>query len=237
MNAILMAILVTLMALLDYCWPHVEDLLKQNNRAKKVKLIIVGGLLVFAWVQAAVQFHRDTQSDRDMNFLKEQLANANRSLTNSTDVIRGMTTGGNSTAEFTVGPNIKGDTNVLDIMMQTGEFPLRALHVKITDETKRINRDRSSTNPPPNDTTVFERYFGDFPAKVFQEMCSVRLDPTVNNYVRFDVSALNGSYWQILKIQKIKENWAVSLHYRMSNVGGKVQIDPPSMKDVLMFDN
>lgn len=232
-----MAILVTMMALLDYCWPHIEDLLKQNNRAKKVKLIIVAGLLVFAWIQAAVQFHKDSQSDRDMNFLKDQLANANKSLTNTTDVIRGMTTGGNSTAEFSIGPNIKGDTNVLDIVMQTGEYPLRALSVKITDKTKRVNRDRSSTNPPPNNTIVFERYLGDFPAKAFQDTCSIRLDPAVKNYVRFDVSALNGSYWQILLIQKINTNWAVSLQYRMSNVGGKVQIDPPSKRDVLMIDD
>jgi hypothetical protein len=235
-NAILMAIVVTMVVLLDYCWPNVEDLLKQNNRAKKIKFTIIGGLLVFAWVQAAVQFYKDKQSDNDMNFLKEQLANANRSLTNSTDVVRGLTTGGNSTADFSFSQNID-DTNALDFELQTGEFPLRSLYVKITDETKRVNRDRSSSNSPPKDTVVFERYFGDFPAKAFQNTCSIRLDPAVTNYVRFDVSALNGSYWQILAIAKTNAYWLVRLRYRWSQVGGKLQIDPPSERGSIMVDD
>jgi hypothetical protein len=230
-----MAITVTLMALLDYCWPHVEERLKQNNRAKKAKLIIVAGLLIFAWVQALVQFRQDSESDKDMKFLKEQLSNANISLTNSTDVIRGMTVGGNSTAEFSITQNEQ--TNVLDVIMQTGDYPLRSLYVKVKDETKRINRDRSSTNPPPQDIVCFERHLGDFPAKTFHSLCSIRLDPNVTNYIRFDVSALNGSYWQICTVTKSNENWLIQLRYRWSEVGGKLKIDPPSARGAVMVDH
>jgi len=238
MNALLMAIVVTLIAILDYYWPYIEELLKQDKRAKRIKFIIVGTLLTFSWVQAGIQFHKDRESDQDMHFLKEQLASANKSLTNSTEVIRGLTTGGDSRAEFSFAPSINTDSNTFDIILQTGDYPLRNLYIKVKDETKRANRDRSSTNLPPQDSVLFERYLGDIPGKALQQICSAKLDPKVRNYIRFDVYALNGSYWQIINFEKTTNGlWSYFLNYRWSQIGGKFQIDPPSKRGVIEVDD
>jgi len=229
MNAILMVLSFTAIVILDYVWMQFEGKLKDKRSAAIFKAVIVGTLLVAGWWQAILQYRRESKSDKDMAYLKQQLAHANESLTNSTAVVKGLTTGGDYLPD--VSSSLCDETNALRFTLWSeGEYPLRDLFVKITDETLRINQRKPDTALPPG-KTVFERFLGNFPAKGVAELCNVKLDPAITNYVRIDLQALNGSYWEIFDIFKTNESWALKVHYRWKQIAGqKVQIDPPEMR-------
>src|SRR5947209_8702078 len=65
----LLAIVLTLVAFLDYSW---DSLPAAYKKRKGLKVAIVLSLLVFGWVQAAIQYNRDKQSDKDIEYLKRQ---------------------------------------------------------------------------------------------------------------------------------------------------------------------
>lgn len=236
MTAIITAVVITVVGLLDYWWPHYEQKTKAPERARRIKFAILAGLVAFAWIQAFLQLHRDHQSDTDMEYLKAQLDKANTSLTNSTMAVKGLTTGGDTIPEMSFSQT--EETNVVNISMQpVGEYPLRMLWVKVTDEMERINRDRKSTNAPPKDKVVFERFFGDYPAKSWCQLCNVKLDPIRTNFLRFDTQALNGNYWEIITLVKTNENWAIKLHYRWNFYGGKLKVEPQEKSGIIMVDD
>lgn len=91
-----MAITFTLAVVLEHLWERFEGRLANERRAHRFKMIVVLGLLGFAWIQAVLQFKRDHDSDEDMKFLKKQLAAANESLKNTTALVKGLATGGES---------------------------------------------------------------------------------------------------------------------------------------------
>lgn len=242
MNAILMAITVTLVAGLDYYWDDLEGRFQDKKRAIIFKRIVVGSLLIFVWIQAGIQFKRDAQSDGDMKFLKEQLALANTSLTNSTAIVKGMTIGGDCYADLIFWPG--SDTNTVVVGVITlGEYPLREVAVKIANETKRINAEISnkslnepimSSNLPPSEP-ILERYLGDLPRMRQIDLCSLTLDPAVTNRYRFDITAMNGSSWQIINIFKTTNGWANQLFYRSRLAGDKSVIEPSSWGNSLLL--
>ena len=135
MTAIITAIVITAVGVLDYWWPHFEQKTKTPERVRRIKFWILGVLIVFAWAQAGFQMYRDYRSDKDMDYLKAQLDKANTSLTNSTAIVKGLTTGGDTSPEMSFSQT--EETNVVNISMQpNGEYPLRMLWVKVTDETE-----------------------------------------------------------------------------------------------------
>ncbi|MBI5773163.1 MAG: hypothetical protein HZA89_05400 [Verrucomicrobia bacterium] len=166
--------------------------------------------------------------------MKTQLVQANESLTNSTAVGKGLATGGDSRAEISFS---KGDdpNSVSAMMMPKGGYPLRGLSIKITDETKHILTKRSGdTNALPEGSVVFQRSFGDVAVNSYADLCTLHFDPTVTNYYRFDVSALNGSYWQLISFSKTNSNWVMKLVYKRGQFGGRVEIDPPEMREKIL---
>jgi hypothetical protein len=160
MNAFLLAITFTLAVVLDYLWDRFEGQLGDKRRAHWLKMAVVFGLLGFAWVQAILQFKRDRESDEDMKYLKTQLAAANISLTNTTTLVKGLATGGNS---FPTPTLLNTDqTNSIGIGVQlNGELPLRNVTVRVTDETERINSQMSGSTNVPVGKVTFEGGVGD----------------------------------------------------------------------------
>lgn len=221
---------------MEYWWPYLEPVFKTAAQAKRTKLWVRGALTLLVCFQAYQQVVKDRQADQDTAYLKSQLDKANVSLTNVTMVARGLATGGDSEPEFTL--THTGETNVLSLYMESsGEYPLRMLKVMVKDKTKRINGDPGRPNVKLDAVEIYDRFLGDFPPKSECKLCDVRLDPAVTNYLRFDVSAMNGSYWQILAVSKTNDAWKIWLHYRWSRFGGKLQIDPPSKRNGMMIDD
>ncbi len=200
-----------------YCWQH----------ESKLYLVIFPliGITSLVWKNQKLGVLQKATDD-----MKVQLAQANESLANSTAVVKGLAIGGDSRAEIMFGQT--DDTNTLSATMtQKGDYPLRGLSIKITDETKRINaRWSGGTNAPPEGPVVFQRFFGDVAVKSYGDLCTLRFDPAVTNYYRFDVSALNGSFWQIISFSKTNTNWVMKLIYKWGRFGDKVEMDPPEMR-------
>jgi hypothetical protein len=82
---------------------------------------------------------------------------------------------------------------------------------------------------------LFQHFFGDVAVKTFSDLCILHLEPALTNYYRFDIDALNGSYWQIISFNKTTNGWAMNLKYRWSRFGDKVEIEPPEMKGSILI--
>jgi hypothetical protein len=238
MMAILMAVILTATALLDYIWDDYADRFKNPKSHKRIKESIVGFLLLIGWILAGIQFNKDKQSDTDTEYVKSQLTLANVSLTNATLTIKGMNDGGDSYAEPTIG--YADATNSLTVGLSVnGEYPLRNVSVSVLNETKRILGDQANPRFMAPSETVFERYLGDLSFHWWNHwgaLCNVKLDPTVTNYVRVNINTMNGFSWQIYEISKDTNHWGIRLHYQYRRVQEKLTIYPTNMSDkILMY--
>jgi hypothetical protein len=233
-NAIVLALTLTAVVILDYAWELFEDRLKGKKWAWVSKAILVGVLVLAGWGQALLQYRRDSESDRDTKYLKEQLTLANTSLTNATAVVKGLTTGGDYLPEIYFGLS---ETNAVSLtLMSKSDYPLRHLYVKVTDKTGQADYVRTNAPPPPP-KVLFERFLGDFPGDGWIGVGTVELKPAGTNYVRVDIEALNGTCWEIFYITQANKTFAVQLYYRWRQLSGhKAEIDPPSMRGVLVVD-
>jgi hypothetical protein len=228
--AIVSAIIFTFGWILDHFLQTKDNVVDGVGNSKRIRIILVITVLVLAWVLALVQFKMEETTDKQMAYLTNQVTLAHIALTNSTATVKGLSIGGDSRAE--VGWFPSADQNSLDFVMITkGDYPLRSLGIKITDETKRIHTDfGTATNQTPEGETVFQRFFGDVSTRTSADLCTIRFDPSITNYLRFDVGALNGSYWQILGFLKTNDLWAGRLYYKWGRFGDKVEVDPPEMR-------
>lgn len=235
MNAILLALTLTGVVILDYSWEHFESRLKDKKSAAVFKWLLICILLLAGWAQAILQYRRDSQSDKDSAYLKQQLALANTSLTNSTATVKGLTTGGDYLPDVSFSQGLETNTIRFTLMSQS-EYPLRDLYVKVTDKTDQAYH--SNTNVPSVPAkVVFERFFGDYPASGWADVGTATLKPYGTNFIRIDINALNGTCWEIFHITKTNENWAVRLFYRWKQLSGhKPEIDPPAMHGILVVD-
>lgn len=234
MIAILTAVVVTGLALLDYLWPHLEQTSRTPERFRRLKLTIMGAMIVVAWWLAMLQVLSERKADKDMTFLKSQLESANHSLTNSTAALHGLSTGGNSRAEIYFGYAIDKTNAMTATMMQKGEYPIRGLGIRIIDMTKRLNAFHTE-HPPQPGPVLFERHFGDVAIGSYCDLCTLQFDPLITNYYKCEVSALNGSYQEIIAFSMIDTNWAMRLVYKEGSIAGKREIDPPSMRDKIVL--
>jgi hypothetical protein len=234
MNAILVAVIFSVMVILDHFWEVIAKRADNPRRATKWKSYVICSLLVIGWSQAIVQCRNESQAGKDMDFLKGQLATANISLSNTTAVVNGLTLGGDSHAQIYF--NATDDENELNLSLQaTGGYPLRGLWVKVSDATERYKFPHDATNRPLS-KVIFERHFGDYPANAWADLCKVRLDPSATNLLRFDIAALNGSSWQVTALTKTNKNWSMKLNYRWSQINGKREIEPPEMTNTIVVE-
>lgn len=242
MNAFLLALTFTIAVALDYLWERFENRLDNEKKAHRMKTIAVICLLVFAWIQAGLQFKRDRESDKDMNYLKAQLAAANISLTNSTETVKGMATGGDSYPEIRFSAPHNNESNTLTINVKSnGDYPLRNLGVRIQNETQKIimgDKDGLSSNLPSG-KVVFDRQLGDQPIGAIGDLCNIKFDPAVTNWYRFDFHAMNGFSWELIKFYQVSETngwngWIGQLHYRFRKFGGPTVIEPTNWGNALM---
>jgi hypothetical protein len=237
MNAFLVAIILTVAAVLDYLWERFFKGKREQQRAIKFKTWIVAFLLVIVWLQAGVQCRRDIKSDEDMDYLKGQLALANLSLTNTTLTIKGMNDGGDSYAQpaflFSEG------TNTLSVnLFVNGQYFLRSVSVKVLNETKRIQADIAHASVVPQSETIADRFLGDVCSHWWNShvyLCNIQLDPSITNYIRVDINAMNGFSWQIYEFWQITNAWRFKLHYQYRRVGEKLDIEPPEWRDKTMI--
>jgi hypothetical protein len=236
MNAFLVAIILTVAAVLGYLWEYFFQGKREQRRAIKFKTYIVVFLLVIVWLQAGVQCRRDIKSDADMDYLKGQLALANVSLTNATLTIKGMNDGGDSYGQPTFG--FSEGTNTLSVYLAVnGQFFLRSVSIKVLNETKRIQADIAHASNVPPSETVADRFLGDVSSHWWNmpvNLCNIQLDPTITNYIRVDVNAMNGFSWQIYEISQITNTWRFKLHYQYRRVGEKLDVEPPEWRDKIM---
>ena len=215
-----------LWVILDYGWEYLPSRFKNH---KKPKALVVVVLLVFGWIQALIQYHKDNQSERDMDYFKKQLTLANVSLTNTTLTIKGMNDGGDAYPEPAFG--FSEGTNLLSVYVNVhGNYPLRSVSAKVLNETKHLEFSLTNhTDAPPKSETVCERFVGDISQHWWNmgpHLCNVPLDPSRTNYIRIDLNAVNGFSWQIYKFSQVSNGWYVDLHYRLRRIQEKVSIDP-----------
>ncbi len=235
-NAFYLALVFTGIVVLDYLWEFLAKKYEKFAHTSKLKLAVVCVLLLAGWVQAIVQYRKDVESDKDMEYLKHQLALANVSLTNTTLTIKGMNDGGDSYAEPTFG--FSEGENLLSIYLQVnGQYPLRSVTAKVINETKRIEAGISHTTPVPPSATVVERFVGDLSQHWWNmgpHLCNVPLDPAITNYIRVDLTAVNGSSEQIYDLSKVTNGWKVALHYRLRRIQEKVTVDPTNYHGAIL---
>jgi len=235
-NAILLALTLTGVVLLDYVWEHFEGRLKDKKAATIVKWVVVVILLIAGWSQAVIQYRRDSQSETDMNFLKTQLAHANEALTNSTAVVKALTTGGDYIPEIMSGLGTETNTLTFSLLSQS-DYPLRSLSVSITDETQRVRVHRTNSNAVVPNKVLYQQFLGDYPTKGTTKLCEVHLDPATTNYIRVELHTLEVYQWYVLHIFKTNGQWSHKLAYSWTQIAGRrPDIEPPEMKDVLMVE-
>ena len=234
MNALFLALILTGVVILVYVWEYLPSKFKNHT---KLKALVVVVLLVFGWIQAGIQYHKDSQSDRDMDYFKHQLALANVSLTNATQTIKGISDGGDAYAEPWFG--FPEGTNLLAVSLHVqGDYIVRSVSAKVLNETKHMEFAlTNSTAAPPPSETLFDRYVGDLPHHWWNgglSLCNVPLDPSRTNYVRVDINAINGFSWQIYALSKATNGWCVRLHYRYHRVQENLTVYPTNWAGKIM---
>ena len=230
MNSILLALTFTAIVVLDYFWDSVAARLSDEKRTFRLKRTVGIILLLFGWFQAAIQYRKEADSNRDVIFLKQQLSLANTSLTNAMETVRGMSDGGTTWVVPTLGPSEESNCLRLYLAPQ-GEFPLRSVSVKVLNETKRIEAGLSRATAIPQSEPVHEGFIGDIPRGEFSmpsSICDIKLDPTITNHYRFEIHALNGFSWEIINIWKVTNGWQSELHYRFRRLAGQAGTVEPS---------
>ncbi len=163
-----------------------------------------------------------------------EAANNDREMTALRDDVKGVIDGGKSFAVVLVGGG--GDaTNLLGLSIKNeGDYPLRQVRVAVTDETMRIRGGRTNATMLASSRSVGDYHLGDIPAKGLTPLPSLQLDPGATNFVRFDINALNGFSWEIVRFFQRSNEWNMALVYRFRKVGTEVMIEPPSFKNALM---
>ena len=204
MNAILLALTLTGVVLLDYAWEHFEERLKDKKTASIYKWVVVVILLLAGWSQAIIQYRKDSQSETDMNFLKTQLAHANEALTNSTAVVKALTTGGDYIPEIMSGIGTETNTLTFSLLSQS-DYPLRSLSVSITDETQRVRVHRTNSNAVVPNKVLYQKFLGDYPTKGTTKLCEVHLDPATTNYIRVELHTLEVYQW--VRAPHFQDEW------------------------------
>lgn len=240
MNAILLALTFTAVVVLDYLWDSLTQKLGDEKRAFRLKRTIGILLLIVGWAQVVVQVRKEADSDKNIAFLKGQLGMANISLTNAMEAVKGMSDGGTTWAVPSMGIS-EADSNVVNFSLwPKGDYPMRSVSVKITDETKRIEYEiahPNDTNIPPSEP-IKEKFIGDIPRgswSIGPDICSIKLNPAITNHIRFDIQAMNGFSWEIHDIWKVKNGWQVNLHYRYRRLSGQLgTTEPEKFKGAIM---
>lgn len=224
-NAIFLAIILTAVVILDYVWDFLPKKISgKNGISKSIKLTVIIILLITGWMQAWIQYRRDIQSDKDMEFTKNQLVLANISLTNTTATINGLSSGGDSYAEVGWFPSLTV-SNTIDIsVISHGDYPVRNLSVKISNQTKRFLAGAILSDKGPPDEIVYERFLGDLPLMNSPTLCHIALTQSVTNRFRIDVNELNGWDNRIYELAETTNGWGVRLAAQWRRINGKVTI-------------
>lgn len=147
--------------------------------------------------------------------------------------IRGMAEGGDAYAEINYFmPDVDSSTLGM-IMFLHGEYPLRQVRVKVVNESKRINAEKAqSRNISPSEIPseiVLERFIGDITTSNFVELGSIQLNPSITNFFRLDIGALNGSSWELVSVHKNTNTWAIKDEYYYRKTGDKTIVLPKNL--------
>ena len=62
---------------------------------------------------------------------------------------------------------------------------------------------------------------------------TLTLNPSITNYYRFDVQALNGSLWELVSFFKITNGWVMKNEYYYRQVGNKTVVTPKEFEGKL----